>query len=120
MMDKTELNRQRWELEQEIETLGYQTLRYSLLCPEKEHREEWQWRIEYENGKYFIYGLADRASILGHKFEFDNFSMAKTELLIVWNTWLGVIDAELKMVNFLIIHHHFGIKNEKIDKNLVQ
>lgn len=81
MMDKTELNRQRWELEQEIETLGYQTLRYSLLYPEKEHREEWQWRIEYENGKYFIYGLADRASILGHKLEFDNFSMAKTEFI---------------------------------------
>lgn len=80
-MDKTELNRQRWELEKEIEALGYQTLRYSLLYPENEHREEWQWRIEYENGKYIIYGLADRASILGRKFEFDDFLVAKSEFI---------------------------------------
>ncbi|EAF6357870.1 hypothetical protein AS061_14525 [Listeria monocytogenes] len=80
-MDKTELNKLRLELEEEIEALGYQTLRYSLFNPEKEYREEWQWRIEYENGKYLIYGLEDRASILGRKFEFDDFSLAKSEFI---------------------------------------
>ncbi|ENA7833849.1 hypothetical protein ABGV51_001801 [Listeria monocytogenes] len=39
-MNKTELNKLQLELEEEIEALGYQTLRYSLFNPEKEYREE--------------------------------------------------------------------------------
>lgn len=80
-MELTKLNAQRLEIIEEIEKLGYQTLRYSLLYKESENREEWQWRIDYENDCYLVYGLADRASILGKKFKFDDFSVAKQEFI---------------------------------------
>lgn len=72
---------QRLELKREIEKKGYEDLRYSLLLTEKENRAEWQWRIDFEDNKYFVYGLADRASILGRKLAFSDFKIAKVEFL---------------------------------------
>lgn len=76
-----DINEQRQELEDEIKKLGYQTLRYSLLCTQEEKREEWQIRIDYENGKYYVYGLVDRAGLIGEKKEFADFSLASAEFL---------------------------------------
>ncbi|GFH43515.1 hypothetical protein Hs30E_20440 [Lactococcus hodotermopsidis] len=75
------LENQKLELEEEIKKLGYGSLRYSLLKIPAQNRNEWQRRIDYENGKYFVYLLADRESLMGSKKEFNNFEEAKKEFL---------------------------------------
>lgn len=84
---------QRKALQREIENLGFEDLRYSLLLSENQSKEEWQWRIDFENGKYFVYGLADRASVMGKKRVFDDFQIAKKSFLerlksvVDYNQW---------------------------------
>ncbi|WP_251712966.1 Imm59 family immunity protein [Lactococcus ileimucosae] len=68
-------------LEKDIQRLGFTSLRYSLLNKSKDDKNEWQRRIDFEDGKYYVYALADRESLLGNKKEFENFDEAKREFL---------------------------------------
>lgn len=63
----------------EINKRNYQDLRYSLF--NERNRDEYQTRIEYSDGKFIVYSLANRASLLGKPYEFDNFSDAKQRFL---------------------------------------
>ena len=57
-------------LEEDINLLGYQDLRYSLFAG-SDNRQEYQLRIEKESDKFTVYMTAERASIVG-KYEYDS------------------------------------------------
>ena len=74
-MDLEVLKKQREEILEEIKNRGYNSLRYSILDNQSTKRE-WENRIEFENGTYFVYATMDRASY-NKKREFENFEDAK-------------------------------------------
>lgn len=70
------LEKQKNELLQEVQSRGYESLRYCLLESENVHKREWENRIDFENGKYLVYATMDRASY-NKKREFENFEDVK-------------------------------------------
>ena len=58
-------------LQDDIKLLGYNDLRYSIFEGESNNRQEYQIRIELEEGKYIVYKTADRASVIG-KYTYDD------------------------------------------------
>lgn len=67
-------------LKADIEERKYESLRYSIF---NDHEpQEYQTRIEHkEDGKFLVYSLADRASLAGKPYEFDNFDEARLRFL---------------------------------------
>ena len=90
-MDLEVLKKQREEILEEIKNRGYNSLRYSILDNQSTKRE-WENRIEFENGTYFVYATMDRASVMG-KYEFQDFLEAKAcffeslDLTVKSNRW---------------------------------
>ena len=66
-------------IQQKIEELNYTTLRVSVFNGRNKGREDWQTRIEYDEGEkvYLVYSLGDRASIIGKIRTFGNFEEAE-------------------------------------------
>ena len=66
-------------IQQKVEELNYTTLRVSVFNGRNKGREDWQTRIEYDEGKkvYLVYSLGDRASIIGKIRTFGNFEEAE-------------------------------------------
>ena len=50
-------------IQQKVEELNYTTLRVSVFNGRNKGREDWQTRIEYDEGEkvYLVYSLGDRA-----------------------------------------------------------
>ena len=63
-------------IEEEIELLGYTSLRYSVFQGEKNY-SEYQVRIEYTENDYEVYLTGERASVYGKRKYNDFFSAYK-------------------------------------------
>ncbi|WP_099223060.1 Imm59 family immunity protein [Listeria costaricensis] len=56
-------------LEEDIQLLGFEELRYSIFEGEENNREEYQVRIEKKQDIFEVYVTGERASVMGkHKF----------------------------------------------------
>lgn len=56
-------------LEEDIQLLGYEEMRYSIFAGEENNRQEYQIRIEKNQDIFEVYLTAERASVMGkHKF----------------------------------------------------
>ncbi|WP_167629777.1 Imm59 family immunity protein [Listeria valentina] len=67
-------------LENDVELLGYEALRYSIFEGTENNRQEYQIRVEKSNDKFEVYMTADRASVEG-KYEFESFFDAMSKFL---------------------------------------
>lgn len=67
----SELREYRKVLQEDIDLLGYNKLRYSIFEGEDNNRQEYQIRLEYVNSQYIVYKTADRASVMG-QYTYDN------------------------------------------------
>ncbi|MBC6310955.1 hypothetical protein HCJ66_15570 [Listeria sp. FSL L7-1582] len=67
-------------IQRDLNLLGYSVLRYSLFAGEENHRDEYQVRMEYTNGKFEVYMTGERASVSG-KSGFEDFWKAYKEFM---------------------------------------
>ncbi|WP_077914293.1 Imm59 family immunity protein [Listeria fleischmannii] len=69
-------------LEEDIQLLGYEKLRYAIFEGENNNRQEYQVRIEKNQDVFEVYMTADRASVSG-KYEYKNVFQAFNRFLSI-------------------------------------
>lgn len=72
-------------LEEDIQLLGYEGLRYAIFEGENNNRQEYQVRIEKNRDVFEVYMTADRASING-KYEYKDVFQAFNRFLNIMQT----------------------------------
>ncbi|GFH43516.1 hypothetical protein Hs30E_20450 [Lactococcus hodotermopsidis] len=69
-------------IEQDIELLKYQDVRYSIFAGENNNRQDYQLRIERVEEHFEVFMTADRAGIMG-KYKFDDFLPAYNKFMSI-------------------------------------
>ncbi|KRN57323.1 Imm59 family immunity protein [Carnobacterium divergens] len=92
------LEQYRTLIEEDINLLGYEKLRYSIFAGEDINVQEYQVRIEFVDGKYEVYMTADRASIAGKH---------------VFSDIFDAIDKFLNIMQGRILINRISVKNEE-------
>lgn len=108
------VNEYKMMIEENIELLGYEKIRYSLFAGELNNRQEYQLRIENKDNKFQVY-MTDERAWGDNKYEFEDIFKAMDMFLSIMQTIVLSNRRKVKKVRIQNIHPHFGINNHSRD-----